>query len=386
MPSDEPVAEPVQPQAVEAASPDSPARAPVPGRLGGLRVRLGRRAWTIAAAGVVVAALVVGLVVWSPWMPNPPSAVRVTASTATTAEITWAASSGIASPDRYLVLRDGQQVGSVPASATSWTDHGLSPGTTYDYSVVAAGWLHSGPSPAATVTTLSPSPVGLAVTHVTYTTATLHWSPPRNAPVPDLYEIYNGPDLVDTIEGTVTSYTDTHQEPGNLFQYQVIAQWGNHKSAPSAPALGELLALPLSGSVPVTVVTTSVPGMGASLSVGYHWDDVWTFSGTCPGDSCMISGTVGIKWYPAYQSYEYPITLRGSGGTYSGTAQQPNATHCKSTRLTDILTLTVTAKGRVVKGSWLAWTGTMVLSEPPASSGSFYCPAQSWRFAVTGTS
>jgi hypothetical protein len=50
---------------------------------------------------------------------DPPSAVRVTSPTATTAEITWAASTGISSPGHYLVLRDGQQVGSVPAGAPS---------------------------------------------------------------------------------------------------------------------------------------------------------------------------------------------------------------------------------------------------------------------------
>jgi hypothetical protein len=382
MPSDEPVAEPAPPQAVEAASPDSPARAPVPGRLRRLPLRLGRRRWTMAAAGVVVAALVAGLVVWSPWTPNPPSAVRVTASTATTAEITWAASGGIASPDRYLVLRDGQQVGSVQASATSWTDHGLSPGTTYDYSVVAAGWLQSGPSPAATVTTLAPSPVGLTITHVTYNTATLRWWPPRNAPVPDLYEIYNGPVLVDTIEGTVTSYTDTHQEPGNLFQYSVTAQWGNDKSAPSAQALGEVLEPPLSGTVPVKVVTTSVPGNGASLSVGYQWDDYWTFSATCAGDGCQISAGPDIEWTKGEPYYAYPVTLSGSGRTYSGTAQESRETRCGSDWTTDTLTLTVTATS-VVKGAWRAWTGTMVLTAAPAANG---CPQATWKFAVTTAS
>jgi hypothetical protein len=119
----------------------------------------------------------------------------------------------------------------------------------------------------------------------------------------------------------------------------VTAQWGNHKSAPSAPAPGEVLAAPLSSAAPVSVVTTNVPGGDASLRVGYHWDDVWDFSGTCPGDICAIPATVGIKWNPAYSSDEYPITLHGSGRTYSGTAQV-NATHCKSVQVTDTLTLT----------------------------------------------
>jgi hypothetical protein len=382
MPSGEPDTEPALPQAAEAASPDSPAPARGPGRRRGVRVPLGRRGWAIAVSAGVVVALVAGLVVWSPWQPSPPSAVRVTGSTATTAEISWAASGGIASPGRYLVLRDGQQVGSVPASATSWTDHGLSPGTTYDYTVAAAGWGQSGPSAAAIVTTPAPSPAGLAVTRITHSTATLHWSRPRNAPVPDLYQIYNGFDLLDTIEGTVTSYTNANQQPGTVYQYSVVAQWGDHKSAPSAPALGEQLALPVSGSVPVSVVTTSTPGGGASLSVGYHWDDAWDFYGSCPGDICKISAYVGIRWTQRYQSYQYPITLHGAGRTYSGTAQV-NATHCQSVQVTDTLTVTITSTGAVVNGAWQAWTGTMVVDSPLVASGSTYCPAQSWRFAIT---
>jgi hypothetical protein len=357
-----------------------------------LRIRLDRRGWTLTVTGVAVIALVVGLIFWEPWKPNPPSAVRATASSATTAQVTWAAAGGITSPDHYLVLRDGQQVASVPASSTSWTDHGLSPGVTYDYRVIAAGWGQSSPSAAATVTTLIPSPVGLTVTHVTYSTVMLRWSPPGDAPAPDLYEIFNGPDLVDTIEGTVTTYTDTSQQPGNTFQYSVVAEWGDHKSAPSAPALGELLSLPVSGSVPVSVVTTSTPGNGASLSVGYHWDDVWTFSGSCPGDNCAISADIGIKWYTQYQSNPYTVTLHGSGGTFSGTGQVPkdDVTRCgtssSSVPTSDTVTLTIKAKGPVVKGAWQAWTGTMVYHSSSATlSNGGYCPAVNWEFAVTTT-
>jgi len=314
----------------------------------------------------------------------------VTGATASTAEITWTASGGIASPDHYLVLRDGQQVGSVPASETSFTDQDLTPGTTYNYVVVAAGLVQSGHSAAVSVTTPAPSPVGLTVTHITHSTVALHWSPPRNAPAPDLYEIFNGPDLVDTIEGTVTSYTDAHQQPGNAFQYSVVAQWGNHKSRQSAPAIGELLALPVSGAAPVSVATTSVPGNGFSLSVGYHWDDVWSFSGTCSGDSCTISADVGIKWYQQYQSNPYTVTLRGSGGTYSGTAPVPQSEEPKcggSVLTSDTVTLTITAKGPVVKGAWQSWTGTMVYYEALATtSNGGYCPAGTWKFAVTASS
>jgi hypothetical protein len=208
-----------------------------------------------------------------------------------------------------------------------------------------------------------------------------------------LYEIYNGLDLIDTIEGTVTSYTfaaslagpGTAHFPGDPFQFSVVAQWGNHKSRPSAPVSGKLMSPPVTGELPVHVMTTSVPGMGASLSVGYHWDDSWGFLPSCHGDSCTIKAEVDIEWTPGVPSTTYDIPLSASGATYSGTAKAPNATHCKKAESADTLTMTLTAKGPVVNGAWQAWAGTMVLAmSATTASGNYFCPAQSWKFAVSG--
>src|SRR5689334_17780299 len=45
--------------------------------------RVTRRVKIASLAGVVVAALIAGLVVWSPWRPNPPVGVRAISPTAT---------------------------------------------------------------------------------------------------------------------------------------------------------------------------------------------------------------------------------------------------------------------------------------------------------------
>jgi hypothetical protein len=146
-----------------------------------------------------------------------------------------------------------------------------------------------------------------------------------------------------------------------------------------------VLAAPVPESDPVTVMTTSTPGNGASLSVGYHWSDTWLFSTTCTGDSCKVYADPDIKWKLTDPYDHYPVTLSGSGRTYTGSAQV-RATHCQSTWATDTLTLTISAKGAVVNGAWQAWTGTMVLTERPVVSGNSYCPQPSWTLAVTTTS
>jgi hypothetical protein len=359
--------------------------APAFPRVGGF----GHRAKVISVAAVVVAGLIAGLVAWSPWKPNPPAHVHATSPTATSALVSWHAASGIiAGPRSYLVLRDGKQVGSVPASATAWTDRGLIPGVTYRYAVVAAGLGHSAPSASATVTTITPSPVRLTE-RATHTTVDLHWSPSPLGPAPDHFVISNGTTVVATLPGTTTSYTDQGLAPGTPFQYTAVAQWGGYFSGPSPAANGATIAAPLSSSVPVHVDTTGSPGAAwGPVVAGYHWNDTWNAMPTCTSGDCTMKVTIAASPpSDAYQYTPFPMTLNPSGTGYSGTAEA-QVTGCKLTQsvipVTDTITLTLSpVKGKVDNRAWAAWTGTMVMSAPYLSEGNEYCPAGSWTFAVT---
>ena len=124
-----------------------------------------RKTWIIALSAVVVAGLVVGLIIWAPWhqVPVAPAAVHAQSPTATVVLVSWTPSQGGTTVDHYLILRDGKQVGSVSGSQMSYTDSGLAPGTVHEYTIVAtSGTQRSSPSEAIEVTTLAPSPVGLA--------------------------------------------------------------------------------------------------------------------------------------------------------------------------------------------------------------------------------
>jgi hypothetical protein len=337
---------------------------------------------------VVVVGLIAGVVAWSPWKPNPPANVHATSPTATSALVSWQAASGlIAGPSSYLVERDGRQVGSVPASATSWTDHGLTPGVTYRYSVVAAGLGNSVPSVTATVTTITPSPVGLTA-RATHTTVALHWSPSRLGPAPDHYVVSNGTTVVATLPGATTSYMDKGLTPGASFQYTIVAQWGGYFSGPSPAADGAVVSAPLSASVPVHVNTTSSPGPSwGPIVVDYHWDDTWNAMPSCTPGDCTMKVVISIAPSDTYQYTPFPVTLDPSGAGYSGTAEA-QVTGCKTAQQvipeTDTITLSLTpVKGKVDNGAWTAWTGTMVMSAPYLNEGSGYCPSGSWTFAVT---
>jgi hypothetical protein len=339
---------------------------------------------------VALVVLIAGVAVWAPpWKPSAPTAVQATSPTATTAVISWTASSSAFGPDHYLVLRDGTQVGQVPASATSYTDHGLVPGSTYHYTVVAAGLVNSGPSATTTVRAATPSPAGLAASQVTHTTVTLSWSAPPNAPTPDRYLIYNEAGDVTTLPGRTTSYTDKDKVPGASFQYHVVAQWGNASSAPSAAASGQTVAPPLSSTFNVQVEYASVPGNGwTGASVGYNWTDQWTASPACDPGRCDMTITLSLI-PPGGSGYQQtPVTMHpsGSGGGYTGSATA-KVTYCgtgsSATPETDTYTMTMTpAKGSVQNGAWGTWSGTVVLTAPTVYLAAGYCTGGTWTLAL----
>jgi hypothetical protein len=347
-----------------------------------------RKTWIIALSAVVVVGLAVGLIVWAPWhkVPVAPATVNAQSPTATSVLVSWSASQGGATVDHYLILRDDKQVGDVPASQTSYTDNGLPPGTTHRYTIVAtSGTQRSSPSLVTKVTTLAPSPIGLAVGQETWTTVDFHWSPSPKGPVPDEFVIYSGGSSIAVVPGTIDSYSVTGLTPGSTYVYQVAAKWGEQESRLTSDLSTATLAPPLQGDVPVHVVTTSTPGSGASLSVGQKWDDTWKFSSACTASKCTLTTNAEFA-APGFTAHPFTMTLTSAGSGYAGTATA-DVTKCGSINVHNTVTLRITPnKGAVDNGGWNAWSGTMVLSSPYVmATSTTFCPVQSWDFDVTGT-
>jgi hypothetical protein len=339
----------------------------------------------MTVGGVLAVALVAGLLVWQPWSPRPIAPVSLTATspTGTSVRLSWPAPKGGATPDHYVILRDGAQLAAVPGDETSWTNTGLKPGDKFRYEVATrgGGW-QSGPSPVAKATVLAPSPVGLKVAS-TYTSVTLTWKPSPLGPAPDEYVVYNGPDPVATLNDGTTSYVLSGLGQDTAFQYTVVAEWGTVKSAASATDSGTTRSAPLNDLQNVNVTPTSIPSGATGGTVGKAFPTSWNFTPQCATNSCTMAVNVVVPG-PQEQGFGLIIKVTPSGAGYTGSTQAKFA-KCGGTVTTDAIKVTlVPDKSQISNGRWGHWTGTMVATAPYINlNNGYYCPSASWDYKVS---
>ncbi len=360
-----------------------------------------RRGWVIAALAVLaVAAVTLGMLVWTPWKSETPATPAVptglaAVSTAQTATLHWATPTSGPKVDRYLIMRNGSRVGSVRGDLTSYVDHGLSPGVSYRYTVIAqTGSKRSPASVVVSATTATPSPVHFRMATATATSVTVRWSPPPASPAPDKYVVVvsGSNEAIGTVPGTHTSYQWKGLDPGTGYAIQVVAYWGHKHSAASAELIATtnptVAAARLSGSLPLRIkILTSG---GGTLKVGKTWPDTWTFSPKCSTGPCNVA-LAGTLTPPGITVGSFRLTLQRDGAVYRGTTPA-HITRCGiAPNIVDVQN-TVTVRIRVksadaTDGAWLvsSWTGSLRLDSPYTSAGQYYCPAQSVTTSLTSS-
>lgn len=348
--------------------------------------RTGTIVSVISAAVAVVALVAAALIVWSPWVETAPTAPTGVEAVPAAASVTlqWTPGEGGATVDRYLVLRDGSEVTSVPADTTTFTDTGLTPGTDYGYQVVAvAEGTESEPTASVTATTLTPSPVDVRAGTPRVGSIRITWSSPPDAPEPDRYVVLRDGEQVGSVLGGTTTYVDKDAGNGAAYEYTVAAMWNGVLSEPSEGVMGSSLkyAAPLQGTYSVTVTNTKTPG--GSVEVGDDWNVTWKTTPTCSGSDCSVklAGTLAGR--------SFSVTLTRQGDVYTGTTTA-GITYCgpsgAGTRVTDTLQFRITPRATDDRGLWTSWKGTLTMSAPYTSvpGSSTYCPAQSWTFSLAG--
>jgi chitodextrinase len=269
--------------------------------------------------------------------PSAPPTLTAGNVTSQSVDLSWGAASDDVGVTGYRVVRNGTVLlGTV--TALSFTDTGLTPGTTYTYTVraVDAAGNTSPDSPSATITTTTPpadisppsAPPTLSAGNATTQTVDLSWGAATdNVAVTGYQVVRDGTVLPGTV--TALSFTDTGLTPGTTYTYTVRALDAAGNTSPDSP--------PATITLPLASFTESWPGADGS-----PWSSAWTATssnGTVDTQSgagrmlfndvsgayarAQLSGVtaqtdtdllLSYRWTATGPAGYFGVYLRGSGG------------------------------------------------------------------------
>lgn len=176
--------------------------------------------------------------------PSVPTNVTAVAQTAVRILVSWTASTDDVGVTGYRIYRNGIQVGT--SATTSYADTGLSPETSYSYTVAAydgAGNLSAQSSPPVIGTTpagdgQAPSvPTNVSAAPQSTSSILITWTASTDNVGVTGYRVYRNGTQVGTPTGT--SYTDTGLTQNTTYSYTVSANdaMGNNSAQSSPPAV-----------------------------------------------------------------------------------------------------------------------------------------------------
>ena len=263
--------------------------------------------------------------------PTAPTNLHGTAVSSSEVDLSWSSSTGGSGVAGYKVLRNGTVVGATFAT-TSYADTGLSPSTTYTYTVKAfdsAGNL-SAPSSAVQVTTgpdTQPpsSPQGLRATAVSPSEVDLSWSPSTDNVGVVGYKVLRNGAVVGTT--STTSYADTGVSANTTYTYTVEAfDAAGNVSAPSSAVKATTPPAPMP-SPPTGVQGSPCPTGATHLASGQPWA-VAAMTTTIRGQPCpgywVVTRSGGVTsvgaapWLGDMSSHRLNAAMIGIAATPDG--------------------------------------------------------------------
>jgi parallel beta-helix repeat protein len=238
--------------------------------------------------------------------PTVPTGLAATAVSSSQIDLTWNASTDNVGVVGYRIFRNGTLSDST--SGTSHSDTGLSPSTTYTYSVRAydAAGNTSGASASASATTRGAAdteaptvPTGLAATAVSSSQIDLTWNASTDNVGVVGYRIFRNGTLSDSTSGT--SHSDTGLSPSTTYTYTVQAyDAAGNISAHSASANATTQGASASCSSATTLCVDDTAGatqeyatIAAAASDAGPGDTVLVHDGSYRGLTISRSGTSG---------------------------------------------------------------------------------------------
>ncbi len=247
-----------------------------------------------------------------PTVAAPAAPDHVTFSNVTTSSLTlsWTDHSTNQTGIHIYRTSDGTNytlVQTLGASATTWTDTGVSNGTGYAYVVGAFNATGEGYSAVTTVSTLMAAPnavTNIHYTNITTTGITLNWSAPGGQSGFRIYRSTDGTNytLAYTAGGDATSWTDSALSAGTDYYYEIGAfnSGGETKTGPSHTATNAVVQTP--------PTTPGTGGVTFSVQNETSFNEL-VITGTSGNDSILVTQSGGVL----------NITANGVSTTYTNT-------------------------------------------------------------------
>tara|TARA_R110002051_G_scaffold138268_1_gene211018 strand:- start:19120 stop:20940 length:1821 start_codon:yes stop_codon:yes gene_type:complete len=238
--------------------------------------------------------------------------------TATSASLSWTASTDNVGVTNYQVFRNGVSVGTT-GGATSFNATGLTPSTSYAFTVFAsdaAGNISAVSNTAnvqttAAADTQAPTAVtGLAASNITATSANLSWTASTDNVGVTNYEVFRGGVSVGSTGG-VTNFNATGLTPSTSYAFTVFAR----DAAGNTSTVSNTANVQTTASAD-TQAPTAVTGLAASNITGTSANLSWTAS----------TDNVGVTNYEVFRG---GVSVGATGGTtsYSATGLTPSTSY-----------------------------------------------------------
>ncbi|MBI3044835.1 MAG: fibronectin type III domain-containing protein [Betaproteobacteria bacterium] len=300
--------------------------------------------------------------------PTTPTGLTATPVSETQINLAWNASTDNVGVSNYRVYRAGVQIATVNSPTVSYSNTGLTAGTTYSYTVSAcdAAGNCSGQSAIASTTTLdttAPStPTGLTATAVSGSQINLAWTASTDNVAVTAYRVFRGGVFLTTVNAPTVTYSNTGLTNATNYTYTVSACDASlNCSAQSASANATTFD---------TAAPTTPTGLTATAASQSQIDLAWNASSDNVGVSVyrVFRGGVQIATVnsptltysntglAASTNYTYTVSACDAAGNCSAQGISANATTPDTQAPTQPTGLTATA----VSGSQinLAWTAS----------------------------
>jgi chitodextrinase len=264
--------------------------------------------------------------------PSIPQNLLGTPISTTEIRLTWSASTDNVGVTGYKLYRNGILIATPGPSALNYSNTGLTPNTTYTYTIAARDLVGntsalSAPVNATTLSgattpppdTTSPSiPQNLIATAVSTSQINLSWSPSTDNVGVTGYKIYRNGSLIFTSTGTSFSNT-SGLSPATTYSYAVAAvdaagNSSNQSLSVSATTQGS------SFPTPTVSITASPASITAGQSSTLTWSSTNATGCTASGDWSGTRNTSGTQSVTPAANSTYSLSCSGSGGSASDSA------------------------------------------------------------------